>query len=346
MKRTAATLFMLAGLGGCASTDSQLPNEPTIGRGQMPSDAPVRQTANFTGATGGGVASYGSSYGGAGCAAGDCGYGASPYGATGPMGHGLGQYLGHGGVLPAPGMGPAGAVAAIGAYGTPSGPGGPGSGIYGGVYANQRTEIRFSNPPGMRVTWQGPGGSFVEPAALVSPGRYNFPQGNIYRLRLSSIPALPGDVFYPTLEVYPSTQDTVTFLSHAAVPVAFTIDDFAQAKAGNMVVKVIYMPFPRFQDLATIAAADEIVSTLLEPGLDPVEEANRLGTILAVIRMGNADLEDPNTPALDAPPAYVPTMSSSGPAMPGMLAPNLSSKDDKADDATPDSSLITVPVLK
>ncbi len=134
------------------------------------------------------------------------------------------------------------------------------------------------------------------------------------------------------------------------MPVAFTLDDFAQAKAGNMVVKVIFMPFPRFQDLAVVAAADEIISTRLEPGLDPVEEANRLGTILAVIRMGNADLEDPNTPALDAPPGYGP--GSFTPAMPAtpdsQVAPEMlppGTTGNKSDD-TMETSLIKVPVLK
>ena len=88
-------------------------------------------------------------------------------------------------------MGPPGAVAAVGAIGA------PGSGMYPPMYGNQRTSIRFANP-----------------------ARYNFPQGNIYRLRISGIPNRPGKVYYPTLEVYPATPHTVTFLSHNTVPVS------------------------------------------------------------------------------------------------------------------------------
>ena len=185
------------------------------------------------------------------------------------------------------------------------------------MFGNQRTSIRFANPAGMDITWQGPGGSFVEPVPLQAPARYNFPQGNIYRLRLSGIPNRPGKVYYPTLEVYPATPHTVTFLSHNTVPVSFTDEDFEQVNAGNLVIKVIYLPDPQFQDLVAVAGAEEVVSTRLEPGVDPVDEANRRGTILAVIRIGNIDLEDPNTPAMDAPGAMLP----GGPIGPALMAP-------------------------
>lgn len=212
----------------------------------------------------------------------------------GPMHSGLGMTLGHGGILPAPGMGPWGAVALV-----PGAATGPGGGA-GGMYANGRTEIKFVSTPStskMKIGFQT-GGGFVD--SLVVPQSYNFTQGNIFRLRLSNIPNRPEVVYYPTLEVYPATKDTITFLSHSGVPVGFTDEDFDQVKNGNMVVKVIYLPSQQFQD---VAAAEEIVSTRLEPGADPVTEASRRGTVLAVVRIGNANLENPGSPALDAPPA-------------------------------------------
>ena len=44
-----------------------------------------------------------------------------------------------------------------------------------------------------------------------------------------------------------------------------------------------------------------MVSSRLEPGVDPLAEAHRRGNILLVVRLGNIDLEAPNTPAMDAP---------------------------------------------
>lgn len=232
-----------------------------------------------------------------------------PY-ANGPMGSALGTYLGHNGIMPVPGMGPPGAVAAVGAIGA----GGP----LCAAATNQRTSIKFVNPQGARVTWLGPAG-YIEPG-LTTPATYNFLQGNVYRLRLTGIPGRPGKVYYPTLEIAPVTPKTMTFLAHNTVPIAFTDDDFERVNAGNLVVKVIYLPEPQFQDLAAIAGAEEVVSTQLQPGEDPVVEATRRGTILAIIRLGNIDLENPFSPAMDAPPGG---MMAPPAAAPGMTPPAL-----------------------
>jgi len=78
---------------------------------------------------------------------------------------------------------------------------------------------------------------------------------------------------------------------------------------------VIYLPDPQFQDVA-VAGPDEVVSTRLDPGVDPVAEARRRGTVLLVIRMGNIDLEAPNTPHMEAPNPYM------APPMPRTVPPN------------------------
>jgi hypothetical protein len=318
MKRTAASFVMLAGLG-CASLDGQSDAKPfgqaSVGKeitnvvgptgepvhiaaaGQMPtdkakpkagvvradlkttgSDSGVRQAAGFARVDGG----YGGSH--------TPGLGMSAFG---PATNDFRQSIGHGGVLPVPFAGPPGAVAAVGTMG-------PIGGMYGPMYANQRTSIRFASPQGMMISWQGPGGTFPD-TGLQAPGRYNFPQGATYRLKLGGLVKYPTRAFYPTIEVYPATPATVTYLSHNAVPVSFTDEDFEQVNAGNLVIKVIYLPNAAFQDLPALAGADEIVSTRLEPGVNPVDEANRRGTILAVIRMGNIDLEDKFGPPVDAP---------------------------------------------
>ena len=137
------------------------------------------------------------------------------------------------------------------------------------------------------------------------PGRYNFLQAAIYRLKLSDIPNRPGVELYPTLEVVPGNVKTATFLAHSSVPVMFTEEDFNQVAAGNYLVKVIYLPDPQFQDLAT-TGVDELISSRLEPGVDPIAEAHRRGSILLVVRLGPIDLEAPNTPAMDAPNPYAP----------------------------------------
>ena len=217
------------------------------------------------------------------------------------------------GALP-PGLRPPGAVAAVGAL--TGGPAPP--------FPVQRTEVRFVEPPGMKIAWYGPsadGKGGFGPQYLEAPARYNFLQASIYRLKLSDIPGRAGRDYYPTLEVVPSKPKTCTFLAHSAVPISFTEEDFAQVDAGNFVVKVIYLPDPQFQDLAA-TGPDEVVSSRLEPGMDPIVEAKRRGSILLVVRLGNIDLEAPNTPKMDAPNPFAPIARGfQGMAQPGMPVP-------------------------
>ena len=337
MKRTATAFLLVAGLGGCVSPDregkSVVPAPKNLSRSATsmtvpgtvtPTGKPLSKTASKSGVTPASAttptvkdatvsqAGFARVIGGPsapteGCADGDCGSAGPVVGHRlaghfankpprmvpdyGPVANGLEIGTGHAGIFPAPAMGPYGAVAAVGAFGP---------GAQAPQYSNQRTQIRFVNPAGMRISWLGPNG-YTDSTPLEAPARYNFPQGNIYRLKLSGIPNRPGANFYPTLEVYPATQATITFLSHGPVPVAFTDEDFEQVRGGNLVTKVIYLPNPTYQDLAAVGGAEEIVSTRLEPGVDPLVEASRRGTILAVVRIGSIDLEDPNTPKMNTP---------------------------------------------
>lgn len=353
MKRTTATVLLLAGLGGCMTTDAQkkqasnLPRKAGDPTEKMTSfvqkkgtktapkadtkiqqasasvveDAGVAQASGFSRIIGGG--------GAAGCESCDAGVapqwgspgghfhqgGGDPY-AFGPMGHGIGTMLGHNGIMPVPAMGPPGAVAAVGAIGAGS--------PYGPTISNQRTSIKFVSPDKARIGWLV-GNAYVD-SGLVAPASYNFMQGNVYRLRFAGVPTQPGKVYYPTLEIAPSTLKTITYLSHNSVPVSFTNDDFERVNAGNLVVKVIYLPDPAFQDAAALGGAEEVVSTQLEPGADPIVEATRRGTILAVIRIGNINLENPNSPAMDSvggpammAPAAMPAATPPTTAVPRMM---------------------------
>jgi hypothetical protein len=154
------------------------------------------------------------------------------------------------------------------------------------------SQIAFVGPEGMTVSWDVSAPGTFDSQPLVCPGRYNFPQSAIYRLKLSNIPARPGVELYPTLEVGPTMPRTEAFLAHNAIPVQFTEEDFDQVLSGNFVTKVIYLPDPEFQELA-LAGVETLVSTRLDPGVDPVVEADRRGAILAIVRLGNKDLQAP-----------------------------------------------------
>ncbi|MFN0052750.1 MAG: hypothetical protein ACKV0T_11200 [Planctomycetales bacterium] len=187
---------------------------------------------------------------------------------------------------------------------------GPGPGVLNAIgmgaghggFTGLQTQVKFIEPEGMTIGWQIPGG--YADNQLAAPGRHNFPQGANYRLKFANIPEREGLTLYPTLQVYPSHPETDAFLSHNCVPIQVTDEDLDQVQANNFVTKVIYLPSPRHQELA-IAGVETLVSTRLDPGLDPVAEADRRGTILAVLRIGNMDLESADSRSIVAPDGTV-----------------------------------------
>ncbi|MFL5241861.1 MAG: hypothetical protein ACJ8FY_07115 [Gemmataceae bacterium] len=245
--------------------------------------------------------------------------------AMGPHGAGINAGGLGGGLPPGAGGFPPGAVAAVGALGTGTGLGMGAAGAPGPFMA-QRTEIRFVDQKGMKVSWftASPDGKAGFSAnTLDVPGKYNFVQGAVYRLKLTDVPLYPGVPYFPTLEVVPANHKTAAFLAHSAVPISFTQEDFEQVRAGNYVVKVIYLPDPQYQDLAA-TGPDEVVSSRLDPGVDPIAEACRRGSILAIVRLGNIDLELENSPPMYAPGAFPRAGMEQRPGrMPAPQAPNL-----------------------
>jgi hypothetical protein len=158
----------------------------------------------------------------------------------------------------------------------------------------QTSQIWFVGPDGMQVNWDVSAPGAFDSQPFICPGRQNFQEGAIYRLKLTNIPGRPGVELYPTLEIAPAMPRTQAFLAHNAIPVQFTQEDFDQVLSGNFVTKVIYLPDPEFQELA-LAGVETLVSTRLEPGVDPIVEADRRGAILAVVRLGNKDLQIPGS---------------------------------------------------
>lgn len=160
-------------------------------------------------------------------------------------------------------------------------------------FATKTTQIRFVNPKAMTIGWRIRDG-FAENQLVAPAARYNFLQGATYRLKLNldDVAGREGVILYPSLQVYPSHPASDAYLAHNSIPIELTDEDLNQIDSNNFVTKVIYLPDPKNQELA-IAGVETIVSTRLDPGVDPVAEADRRGTIMVVLRLGNMDLEMP-----------------------------------------------------
>jgi hypothetical protein len=170
---------------------------------------------------------------------------------------------------------------------------GPGVMLYGDAAAPMpaaNSQLSFLGPEGATVTWSIGSAGYFDSEPLVLPARSNFPQGAVYRLKLTDLPGRPGVELYPTVEVAPVVARTEAYLAHNAIPIQFTEEDLDQVLSGNFVTKVIFLPDPEHQELA-VAGVQELVSTRLDPGQDPIIEADRQGAIMAIVRIGNKDLE-------------------------------------------------------
>lgn len=197
------------------------------------------------------------------------------------------------GVLGPPAYAP-GLAAGIGS-GMMGGPGcGPDGGMAGGYgampMAAPTVQVTFAKPESMVVRFNATGSGQFDSEPLVVPARQNFPQGGLYRLKVTDIVGREGVELYPTLELALATPRTGAYLAHNSVPIQFTEEDLDQVLTGNFVTKVIYLPDPEFAGPA-LAGIDTLVSTRLEPGVDPIEEADRRGSILAILRIGDKDIE-------------------------------------------------------
>lgn len=166
----------------------------------------------------------------------------------------------------------------------------PGMGMPGMGMAPMPSQVQFIGPSDMTVGWQA-GGAFA-PNQLISGDYYDFYQGAVYQLMFDGV-SLPGKAnrsLYPTLEVRSAHPTTTDYLQHNAIPVEITEEDLEHVFSSNMVTKVIYLPDPEFQARA-IAGVETLVSTKLDPGVDPVQQAEQMGTIMLILRFGNKDLQ-------------------------------------------------------
>lgn len=183
------------------------------------------------------------------------------------------------------------------------GPGvdGPGPGVMGMLaqpgpstmaHPAPATQVKFTGQPGMIIGWKVPDGWADD--QLHSGSRFDFIQQAVYQLKFSGFAAEGYEELrlYPTLEIRGTDPSTREYLEHSVVPVEVTEEDLENVLHNNMVTKVIYLPDPKHQSRA-IAGVETLISTKLAPGIDPVQQAERMGTIMVILRFGNKNLEMP-----------------------------------------------------
>ena len=91
------------------------------------------------------------------------------------------------------------------------GGGGPAYGPFGAV-TQQNVQVLFDRPELMNVSWDISGIGRYDSVPLTVPGRQNFAQGGIFRLKIGNIDGRPGMELYPTLEIGTATPRTAAYL--------------------------------------------------------------------------------------------------------------------------------------
>ena len=150
-------------------------------------------------------------------------------------------------------------------------------------YVGPLVQLFLQQPAEMKLHWTDPDSD--ESTVLTAPCRFDVTPGTLV-LKLTDISGQAGLELRASIEIPVPNPAAGTYLDHNALAIGLTEEDLDQAASGNNLVKVVYLPDPEFQEVA-LAGVESLVTSRLDPGTDPVAEADRRGTILAVIRVGN-----------------------------------------------------------
>lgn len=155
--------------------------------------------------------------------------------------------------------------------------------------------VEITAPPGTLISLAVEG-AFAEPQpAPVTAGMLIAP---VYRLRVANIPQRDGEEVFPTIEVinrvYPPAGQAWRF----PIPIDLAQEDLWLALEGKFVTRVVYLEDP---DRALPVAEGPVARRWYDagPGVDPLEEADRRGRPVAILRMGGRLPDDRQGPDLE-----------------------------------------------
>jgi hypothetical protein len=176
-------------------------------------------------------------------------------------------------------------------------------------------------PPGAIGSWQlqrgGPLVGYLQPVELVSPsgaklslaanGTFEEPAegilagfliGQVYRLRVTSIPLHEGQEVFPTLEVIDRTYPPPGRALQYPIRIEISESDLELALQGKYVTRVIYLEDTR-QALPVPQDPQAQEWFDVRPGEDPLQVADLLGRPVAILRMGGRVPADGAAPGMD-----------------------------------------------
>ncbi len=154
--------------------------------------------------------------------------------------------------------------------------------------STQWIPFNFYVPDGVKVRMnhKGKNGEFMTYGS--SPFAYSFVASMEHTFYVSDVPGRPDERFAFTLDVRRIDKEMYDRqLSTEPVRIDLTNEDFARIENGNAITKMIYLPREELlangqQALKTLTSSD------VGEGMDVVTEAEKLGTIIAILRSTSA----------------------------------------------------------
>ncbi len=182
-------------------------------------------------------------------------------------------------------------------------------------------QFDLGNPAGQFLWIEGKGGITMSRQGKTIQASC----GSRLRLRIRGIPKHEEENVFLTLEVQDEksleASKVIETVATNTIPLRITEEDLEQVFADNLVTKVVYRP----HDLTKTGASlfDTVVSSKLDPGADPRMEAEKRGTVVAMLRLSRSD-ESPKTDVRETPsqkPAPAPGADGEARAVPDSTQP-------------------------
>ncbi len=150
------------------------------------------------------------------------------------------------------------------------------------------TRFRFVGAGGMGLVLENHDDGTLRVRA---PGNLSFPRDaretNRKHLRFHDEWREEGRRFVGLLDIQPVTPVADEFLRHNRIPLTVGNGDVLEVSKGKVITKVIYLAKPKAGEATR--TVESLVSWFIDPDTDPIEEANRRGEILAVLRLAAND---------------------------------------------------------
>lgn len=163
----------------------------------------------------------------------------------------------------------------------------------GGPVVGYYQAVEISAPKGVVASLADQGG-WTDPSER--PVFTGFQIGVPYRIKLANLPEhFRNQECYPTIEIIDRTYAPVGLERRFPIPIVINEDDLRLATDGMLVTRVVYIEDPQQALPGKQMPGDQLWHDV-GPRANPLEEADRLGRPVAIVRLGGRTPDEQTGP--------------------------------------------------